>query len=102
VAARDVPLNGELRRRSFRARSDGEHLGIGDGAQTLYELLRDSARPEYPPPELTHDVCPSLLCLTRPDPQAAMLHTLQRGIKPRKLRQRCRGMLEEATTTSKE
>src|ERR687897_158450 len=27
---------------------------------------------------------PSLLCLTRPDPQAAMLHTLRRGFKPRK------------------
>ena len=34
-----------------------EHLGIGDGAQTLYELLRDGARPEYPPPELPHGVC---------------------------------------------
>src|SRR5215208_4081080 len=28
--------------------------------------------------------CPSLPCLTRPDSQAAMLHTLWRGIKPRK------------------
>src|SRR5215208_1646390 len=51
---------------------------------------------------LTTCARPFLPCLTRPDPQAAMLHTLKRGIKPRKLRRRCRGMLEEATTTSKE
>src|SRR5215213_4158285 len=45
---------------------------------------------------------PHRISLTTPDPQAAMLHTLKRGIKPRKLRRRCRGMLKKATTTSKE
>jgi hypothetical protein len=57
VAAQDVPLIRELGRRGFRARPDGENLGLGHGSQAPHELPGNGARPEYPPPELPHDLC---------------------------------------------
>src|SRR5829696_8353953 len=87
VATRDAPPVGELLGRGTGAGSDGEHLGLGHGVQALHKLPRDGARPEYPPPDLSHDLCvPSHL--TRPDAQAAMLHIKVRGINPWRLRGR--------------